>query len=104
MGPVKTQKNLIFFVEKSEILGGFYLQKKSLENKAKIYDRNGFNCVPAVRTYFLVLHETTMVSKVSQKNFEVNQKLLYFSLIFDKNNFEAKIAWKQGKNFWQKWL
>ncbi len=30
-------------------------------------DRNGFNYVPDVRTFFLVFHDTTMVSKVSQK-------------------------------------
>ncbi len=36
----------------------------------KISDRNVFNCVPAIHTYFLVFHETTMVSKVSQKNFK----------------------------------
>ena len=44
-----------------------FTQKKN----AKISDRNGFNCVPGVRTYFLVLYETTMVSKVSKNIFEV---------------------------------
>ena len=38
--------------------------------EAEFSDRNGFNCVPGVRTYFLVIYETTMVSKVSQKNFK----------------------------------
>ncbi len=32
---------------------------------------NRFHCVPVVRTYFLVILDNIMVSKVSQKNFEV---------------------------------
>ena len=55
----------------------------------KISDRNGFNCVPGVRTYFLVLYETTMVSKVSQKSFEVCATKRHKPRNFDLQKFRC---------------
>ena len=55
----------------------------------EISARNGFHCVPVVRTYFLVIQHTIMVSKVSQKNFEVCAIKRHKPLNFDVQKFRC---------------